>query len=354
MKKYNGTSGKPKVTVLMPVYNGEKYLREAIDSILNQTFTDFEFLIIDDGSTDCTWRIMKEHAARDPRIVLVHNDTNLGLTKSLNKGLDMAKGEYVARMDADDISLPERLAAQASFLDKHPDVGVVGTFAQKIDKNGCCMAMWRFPTMHDSLFWALCFTTPLVHPSVMFRKTIIENIGGYNEKLLVNQDRDLWQRLSCVTRFANLPNIHLLYRWHSDNTTNRHAEIQARNSAMAGQRMMSEILGYEVPFEICHNIRRGRFDTVDDAIDAARLILPLYNAYVSKHPLTAFEDRMIRKDAASRLFNLAWRWKQRPRTWQFFAAATQLDPLIVAKALGKKAKHKTLNTFKSNACFSLL
>ncbi len=116
---------KPRVTVLMSVYNGEKYLREAIDSILNQTFKDFEFLIIDDGSTDSSADIIRSYT--DFRIRLIQNEKNIGLTRSLNKGLKLAKGEYIARMDVDDISLPIRFEKQVSFLDKYEDVKLVGS-----------------------------------------------------------------------------------------------------------------------------------------------------------------------------------------------------------------------------------
>lgn len=354
IKKLNQISGSPIITVLMSVYNGQKYLVDAVNSILNQTFTHFEFLIIDDGSTDKTWQILQEYATRDPRIVLIQNDYNLGLAKSLNKGLAMAKGEYIARMDADDISLPNRLGAQASFLDTHPDVGVVGAFVQMNDEDGRCMEVWRFPTMHGPLVWALCFTTPLVHPSVLFRKKIVEHIGGYNERLLANQDRDLWQRLSASTHFANIPTVYLLYKWHKDNISNLHAKIQARNSAKAGQRMMAKILGYDVPFEICHNIRCGRFKSVDDAISAARLIRPLYDAFIAKQPLSAFEKHSVRKDAAFRLFSFAWGGKRRPCTWRFFAQATQLDPLVSIKKLVDMAKYKIRKTLKRSACCSSL
>ncbi len=160
----------------MSVYNGEKYLREAIDSILGQTFKDFEFLIIDDGSTDSSVEIIRSYA--DPRIRLIQNEENIGLSRSLNKGLKLARGEYIARMDADDISLPRRLAAQVGLLDKQPDIGLVGTSIQLIDCDGERMHVHRVPTTHAQILWALCFTTPLAHPSVVFRKVIIECVGG--------------------------------------------------------------------------------------------------------------------------------------------------------------------------------
>jgi len=124
----------PEVTVLMSVYNGEKYLREAIDSILNQTFTDFEFLIVNDGSTDRTAEILRSYD--DPRIIIINNEKNIGLTKSLNIGLRMAKGEYIARMDADDVSMPERLQKQIELLNQKKNTGLVGTYYTIINEKG--------------------------------------------------------------------------------------------------------------------------------------------------------------------------------------------------------------------------
>ncbi|MCP8319033.1 MAG: glycosyltransferase, partial [Candidatus Methylarchaceae archaeon HK01B] len=124
----------PKITILMSVYNGEKYLREAIDSILNQTFKDFEFLIINDGSTDRTVEILRSY--HDSRIKIITNEKNMGLTKSLNKGLKIARSEYVARMDADDISYPRRLEVQYEYMKKNPDVGIVGSWNDVIDDKG--------------------------------------------------------------------------------------------------------------------------------------------------------------------------------------------------------------------------
>jgi len=133
----------PKVTVLMPVYNGERYLNEAVDSILGQTFTDFEFLIIDDASTDKTPEILRSYD--DPRIRVVTNEENLGLSKSLNKGLALARGEFIARMDADDVSYPYRLQVQHEFMTQHPGAGVIGSWAEYIDRKGEIVHRYRAP-----------------------------------------------------------------------------------------------------------------------------------------------------------------------------------------------------------------
>jgi len=325
----------------MPVYNGERFLREAIESILNQTFTDFEFIIVDDGSTDNTWQILQDYAANEPRIVLVRNGTNLGVARSRNRVLALARGEYIAVMDADDVSLPERLSTQVAFLDESPEVGVVGCAIHVIDADGSPICIVHYPTMHSLLLWSLCFRTPLAHPTVVFRKAVAERVGGYDGALVANLDRDLWQRLSSVTHFANLPDVGLLYRRHLDQISHRYTDIQAYNSAKASQRMMSGILGYEVPFEICHNIRLRRFETVDDALQAVSVIRSLYDTFMAKESLSIPEKHAIRGDAVLWLVRVAWRWMHKARMQrEFIALAFQLNPLLVAKIIVVRAAHR--------------
>ena len=145
----------PQITVLMPVYNGEKYLRQAVDSILNQTFKDFEFLIINDGSTDKTLAILQEY--KNKRVKIINNKKNIGLTKSLNKGLKLAKGKYIARMDADDISLSNRLRKQIDFLDKHNKIGVLGTQMKIINNSNKIVGEYKTPLCHSLIVWNFLF-----------------------------------------------------------------------------------------------------------------------------------------------------------------------------------------------------
>ena len=163
----------PKVTVLMSVYNGEKHLREAIDSILNQTFGDFEFLIINDGSTDRTADILQSY--QDSRIKIIHNEKNIGLTKSLNKGLKLAKGEYLARMDADDISYPNRLEVQYEYMEKNPNVGIVGSWNDVIDDIGNTIGFWKCNYSSEEIYYILNFRNCLTHCSVLFKKELVIN-----------------------------------------------------------------------------------------------------------------------------------------------------------------------------------
>ncbi len=212
-------SKNPKVTVLMPVYNGEKYLRESIESILNQTFRDFEFLIINDGSTDKSREIITSF--HDPRIRLIDNPANIGLIKSLNFGLKLAKRELIARQDADDISYPTRLEQQVKFLGSHQKVVLLGTSAQVIDDNGNPLnTILRMPVGLLAIHWYLMFQNPFLHSSVTYRNDIVwENMGGYNELFLHCEDYELFSRVAQAYPVENLPDILLNYRMHQDSIT---------------------------------------------------------------------------------------------------------------------------------------
>src|SRR6056297_178877 len=169
---------KPKVSVLLSVYNGEKYLEKAISSILNQTFSDFEFIIIDDGSSDRSPEIIKSF--NDNRIRYFKNEKNIGLVKSLNKGLEKMKGEYIARMDADDICKPTRFEKQVNFLNKNHEVGVLGTAMEIVDHKGSHISNQHFPKDHIIIFWKLFFETAVFHPTIMMRTNIVKKAGGYD------------------------------------------------------------------------------------------------------------------------------------------------------------------------------
>jgi len=210
------------VTVLMPVFNGGKYLKKAIDSILNQTYKNFEFLIIDDGSTDNSIKIIKMY--KDPRLRLVRNKKNIGLIKTLNKGLSLAKGKYIARMDCDDVSLPKRLEEQIKFMDQNPDIGVCGTASKPIGKK----VKWYYPTDPDYLKCKLLFTCCISHPTVMFRKNVLEKVEYSKYKHA--EDYYLWVTLSNKTKLVTLPEVLLKYRQHPNQVSNKFNIQQSINS----------------------------------------------------------------------------------------------------------------------------
>jgi len=191
----------------MPVYNAERYLREAVDSILCQTLTDFEFLIIDDGSTDSSAAILQSYT--DPRLYFVQNPQNLGLTVTLNRGLEMARGEYVARMDADDISLPERLARQVAFLDSHPEIGIVGVWAEAF---GDARFKIPHPTDAETIRAKLLFDSALVHPAVLMRRDFLDAHSLRYPPLGHFEDYALWQQAARLFPLANIPETLFRYR----------------------------------------------------------------------------------------------------------------------------------------------
>ncbi len=205
----------PTVSVVMAVYNGERFLRAALDSILAQTFTDFELIVVDDGSTDSTASILDSYL--DPRIVRIKNTTNIGLTHSLNVGLKKAKGKYIARHDADDISYLDRFRQQVVFLESHPDVGFLGTGYQIIDRYGSVLETILPPIENTTLQTRLEHQNCFCHGSVMIRRGLLEKVNGYREFFPVTQDYDLWLRLAERSEVANLS--YPLYQFRFDGST---------------------------------------------------------------------------------------------------------------------------------------
>ncbi len=226
------------VSVLMSVYNGERFVRDAVLSILNQTFRDFEFLVIDDASTDATPRILSELAFQDARIRVITNASNLGLTKSLNLALRQAQGDLIARMDADDIALPTRLEKQISYLNAHHEIGVVGTAYEWIDEAAKPTGRPVPVTDSNELKHALPRTNPLFHGSTLIKYDLLKKVGGYDERYPRAQDYDLWLRLMPHTLFANLPEVLMQKRllpgmisYQSERTQLRCA-VRARRAAL--------------------------------------------------------------------------------------------------------------------------
>lgn len=202
----------PKITVLMSVYNDQGYLACAVESILEQTYEDFEFLIIDDGSTgplDALDRF------RDSRI-RIHRHDNIGLTRSLNRGIALASGEFIARMDADDVSLPDRLKSQITEFDSHPSLDLVGTFFDMVDADSNLIE--RKTLIVDPVYrlWRLQFHNVFGHGTMMFRKSAVTAVGMYDENLLYAQDFDLWSRISGPRNTTIVPDVQYLYRMNSD------------------------------------------------------------------------------------------------------------------------------------------
>lgn len=240
----NNASPPPRVSVLMAVYNGERYLREAVDSVLAQTLPDFEFVIVDDASTDETWSVL--NAYQDPRLRLERNPQNLGLTRSLNAGLALCQAPYVARMDADDASMPTRLAEQVAFLDQNPTVGVVGSQVKVVDADGLAVEVWRYASDPVVIAWRLQFVNSLCHASVMFRKALVLELGGYDPAFTCAQDHELWLRLSDQATIAVLDTCLLRYRKHAEGITATRFEEQEACMAKALSPRLAALSGEPV------------------------------------------------------------------------------------------------------------
>ncbi|MDB5273282.1 MAG: glycosyltransferase [Chitinophagaceae bacterium] len=204
----------PILSVIMPVYNAEKYVHEAIDGILKQSFTDFEFLIYNDCSTDSSREIILSF--QDPRIQLFDSPVNTGYVKHLNDGLKQAKGKYIARMDADDVSLHQRFEKQVEFLEQHEEVGVCGSWIEFI---GYKEGIVNYPADHiDIITHFFLFGNAVAHPAAMMRRSVLESLHlSYNRSLEPAEDYDLWSRMSLVTQLHNIPEVLVQYRVHDNN-----------------------------------------------------------------------------------------------------------------------------------------
>lgn len=295
----------PKVSVLMPVYNGEQYLRESIESILNQTFRDFEFLIISEHGTSAESLAIIE-SYTDERIRHIHNTIRLGLVGSLNLGLKETQGEYIARMDADDVSFLERLGKQIQFLDKHPEIGMIGTWFELIDEHGKPINKVHFPVANNLVKWHLFFYNPIVHPSVMLRRTIYEQFGGYDTKALHCEDYELWLRLAQKIQIANLPEVLIQLRKHVQNISYKHTQTQLETANIFAARAISVALGKQIPPERVRALREPQsITTAQEALDTAILLHHISVVYIDKNRISGSEREEILMDVAQRTHALA-------------------------------------------------
>ena len=223
----------PAISVVLPVYNAEAYVREAVESILAQSFTDFELIAINDGSTDDSGAILRELAARDTRIVLVERP-NDGLISALNDGIKSARADLIARMDADDVAMPERFALQHARMVQEPELAVLGSFIRVMDKAGNIIRLSEYPLTPKAAARCLERGCPVIHPAVMMRRDAVLESGGYRKAFPHAEDYDLWLRMSDLGyTIANLPQPLLNYREHGANVSQVHREVQGQLTIMA-------------------------------------------------------------------------------------------------------------------------
>jgi glycosyltransferase involved in cell wall biosynthesis len=324
----------PEISVVMSVYNGERFLREAVRSILDQSFSDFEYIIVNDRSTDQTASILASF--NDRRIRLVHNSENIGLTASLNKGIALAQGKFIARMDADDISLSGRLEHQVDFLKAHSEIGVLGTAYQVIDQDGNSGIVKSFPTSSAVIKWRLCFENPIVHPSVMMRCDILERAGGYNPEMMTAQDYDLWQRVSVFTRLSNLPDVLIKLRKHDLSVTIRQGPQQRKNSSIISQHMMSSVLDEDIQLSMGEMVWERSFKEPQDVYRMAEIQLRICRAVIADPNCSKDDQLMVRKEAALKLYGWFRAQVADLHAWGILGWALRLNPLLLFELAQKK------------------
>ncbi len=294
----------PQISVIMPVYNGEKYLKEAIESILAQSYKDFEFIIINDGSTDETEAIIKSFP--DKRIVYIDNGENLGLAASFNAGIDAARGRYIARMDGDDVSLPDRFERQFSYLERKPHIGIVGSGIILINESGEKVAVHKRPRSHVEIKFASLFSSPMYHPTVMGRAEIFKS-HHYSETFSNSEDYELWSRLlfKADIRFSNLARPVLKYRIYPQSFTqslnlDRRA-LSAHNTVRNASHYLH--LSQDEKNFIIH-LRQERYLSIGELLTGLVLYLRTTFAFLNKEKLGTRETLGIWKKYFQFAYNL--------------------------------------------------
>lgn len=217
----------PVVSVSMPAYNAQDYIASAIESIINQSFDNFEFIIIDDGSNDKTPLIIEEYAKKDQRIVFLQNNQNLKISQTLNQGLEIARGELIARMDSDDWSYPNRLKVQMDFMQAHPEVVICGADIEVCDKNLKTLNLRTYPKTDAEIRQKIFKINPFAHPVTFYRTEIAKKAGGYDANFNLVEDYDLYFRMGKFGKFANIPKVLLKLRTHPQSLSAREIALQS-------------------------------------------------------------------------------------------------------------------------------
>ena len=231
----------PIVSVVMPVYNSEKYVGAAIESVLLQTFKEFEFILVDDCSTDGSLAIIKKYSNKDKRIVIVENSQNLGISGSRNAGLAQAKGKLIMNMDHDDICTPDRMRLQTNYLGQHRDVGIVGGDIDVISESGIVVGSRRFPSDDEKVRKMLMRYSPFTHPSTMVSKAAYVKAGVYNKEFEPADDYELYFRIGCSFKFGNISECLLKHRIHGGATTMKKTRLMIYNTLKAKWRASAEL-----------------------------------------------------------------------------------------------------------------
>lgn len=295
----------PRVSVVMPSYESAPYLRSAVESILHQSEGDIELIIVQEmGARDGTEAILNEFD--DERVKIVRNDSPLGLVRSLNRGFAMARSKYIARMDANDVSMPQRLEKQAEFLDNNPSIGVVGSAVRHIDEKGRHLGTRTYPTSPGLVIWNMHFDCAMCHPSTMFRRSVFEEAGGYSPAAKDWEDYELWTRIMRHNSMSNVPDVLLDYRIHEGAVSVRKKDEQRQHIVDCGRRAMEVTMARPVDRDFVRSlIFPYTIASRRNAIGAAWLLNYLYRSYRIWYRERSREDLMaVKDDVAERMSHI--------------------------------------------------
>ena len=296
----------PTVSVVMPAYNASQFLDEAVCSVLDQTFRHFELIIVDDGSADDTAGILQKYARADSRVKVIRQ-ANEGMIIALNRGCRLARGRYIARMDADDISLPRRIERQIDFLDRHPEIGILGTWASRIDENGRVVGDWCLSPNPKVLKWYHFFHVCVIHPTAIMRREVLEKLNFYRPDAIYAEDRDLWLRASAITEFSNLPEILLKFRVWSKSTSRRLGKEYKETQIHLLALFISEFLKSDISVEAVAKLQGRKLESLEDVRSTAALLERLYHTFLLENSLSLEEQKEISRLTARKLGGLALR-----------------------------------------------
>lgn len=324
----------PRVSVITPIHNGEEYLAAAIASILAQSWTDFEYLLVDDASTDGSLAILRDLAAGDDRLRVLVSERCANHSNAINLALRIAQGEYVAICDADDLAHPERIARQVHYLDNHPEVGVLGAQVQQIDSAGHVVGNLAFPRTCAMARWTILFSTPVLHSAAMVRRALLAEIGGYDDGWQYANDYSLWAALIERTGITNLPEMLVSYRIHAQQMSAARAKSQQAEVWLLIHRMLVERLSLRVPpgtiGDLYHGIRNVPLADAAALERAAWLLAQIRERYLAVEQPDPTTAAQIDAYCAARLVRMAWvhRRSHRAASRVLLQQALEIDPLL--------------------------
>jgi len=316
----------PLVSVVMPVYNRQEYVADAIESILSQTFTDFEFIIVDDGSTDHSLDIIESFVKKDNRIRVVKNNNNIGVAKTRNIGIELAKGKYIAFMDSDDVSHPDRFQRQVSYLENNPEIFVLGTSYAIINSTGEVISTHQTKLSPIEVRWALISKSAIVNPSTMSRNEIFKVHGFQHLEMKAASDYDLWNRVCDKFNIENLPDVLIYFRDHKERLSNTLKDNQKTNAIKIIRNRVKHLTGIYLSDEQIRGLNNSRYILkIRDAVIISKTIICLQKTAMGwGNDMT--DKKKIKKYAANWLRSI-WRNNNRSvRLAPFLLYSLYLDP----------------------------